>query len=398
MKSLHPSFPEGDAHTVRPFFIFLTVVVAGMYVWSVLASPWLRTPGPLALFTLLMLVHLGVHWSIFLIYHRPRLHGIYFILQGLLALALGVLSQNVGMSFGLYMGLVGEAVGALQGRTWWVAAAVVYNLALSLLCYRLIEGWSNVGWALLAVVPMTLFVIIYVVLFNRQSDARERAQALAAELEVANRQLSEYASRVEDLTIANERQRMARELHDTLSQGLAGLILQLEAVDAHLASNHPEKARSIVSNAMAQARSTLSDARLVIDDLRRDSPDDLEAALQLEISRFTGATGIPCDFNAGPTPLVPDSVRETFVRAVAEGLTNIARHARAHQAQVSVHCVNNKLVGVLRDDGVGFDPSAVPSGHYGLVGIRERVRLVGGSLDVVSAAQQGTMLKVMIPL
>jgi len=98
---------------------------------------------------------------------------------------------------------------------------------------------------------------------------------LLAELESANRQLTEYAARVEDLTIAAERQRMARELHDTLSQGLAGLILQLEAADAHLAADRPERARGILEQSMEKARGTLKEARQVIDDLRQPAGHDL---------------------------------------------------------------------------------------------------------------------------
>ena len=132
---------------------------------------------------------------------------------------------------------------------------------------------------------MIIFVVIYVTLYVRQMEAREKAQALAVELETANRQLTDYAARVEDLTIANERQRMARELHDTLSQGLAGLILQLEAAQAHLGQDHPAKAREIITDAMGQARRTLSEARRAIDDLRQSPQDDLDSALR--------ATGLP---------------------------------------------------------------------------------------------------------
>lgn len=398
MKNLFFPPPGSDAHNVRPFFIFLTAVVLGMYIWSLAASPFLREPLHLVVFTTLVFIHLLFHWSIFLTFNRFPLHLFYFVGQGLLALVIGQYSANNGMALGLYMALVGEAVGALQGHKYWAIVIIVYNVLLSLLGYGLSDGWENIYWALLAVVPMSVFVVTYVALYNRQSDARERAQALAAELEAANRQLSDYAARVEDLTIANERQRMARELHDTLSQGLAGLILQLEAVDAHLAGSRPEKARSIVANAMEQARATLADARRAIDDLRHESLENLEAALRYEVSRFTNATGIPCDFHADPTPPIPDTVRETMVRAVAEGLTNVARHARAHWAEVHIEVSGNKLQGTVRDDGDGFDPVAVPTGHYGLVGIRERVRLVGGTFEISSAPGQGTTLKVEVPL
>ena len=118
-------------------------------------------------------------------------------------------------------------------------------------------GIDSIGWWALGTFPIVLFVVIYVTMYMRQIEARAQAQALAVELEKANQQLSEYADRVEDLTIANERQRIARELHDTLSQGLAGLILQLEAADANLSANHPEKARAIVQQTMDHARATL---------------------------------------------------------------------------------------------------------------------------------------------
>ena len=135
--------------------------------------------------------------------------------------------------------------------------APTYYLVLSMICFANLTGINSVGGYWLVTIAVVIFIVIYVTLYMRQAEAREQAQALLLELEKANRQLSEYADRVEDLTIANERQRMARELHDTLSQGLAGLILQLEAADANLAKDHSDKARVIIQQSMQQARATL---------------------------------------------------------------------------------------------------------------------------------------------
>ena len=168
-------------------------------------------------------------------------------------------------------------------------------LGLSLLNYILQVSRTEWYWWFLAMLPMTFFVVVYVVLYSRQAEARMQAQRLLRDLEGANRQLTEYAARVEDLTIAAERQRMARELHDTLSQGLAGLILQLEAADAHLAANHPERARSILEQSMEKARGTLREARQAIDDLRQPAGRDLAEAAAQEAERFTLATGIACE-------------------------------------------------------------------------------------------------------
>jgi len=301
------------------------------------------------------------------------------------------------MVFSLYMALIGETIGFL-GISRWSALSTLYFLALSLLNLAIFTNLDNAIYWLITIIPIIIFISMYVTLYVRQAEAREKAQALATELEAANRQLTEYAARVEDLTIVNERQRMARELHDTLSQGLAGLILQLEAADAHLTNNHTTKAQSIVGNIMVQARSTLAEARRAIDDLRQPSLDNLDSALRLETSRFTNAIGIPILFHADQTPPLPASVTETLVRTVTEALTNIANHAHAHNVNVNVEMKDKTLLLTIQDDGQGFDASTIPSGHYGILGIKERVRLVNGSFEIQSENGKGTTLKIEIPL
>jgi len=203
---------------------------------------------------------------------------------------------------------------------------------------------------------------------------------------------------VEDLTIANERQRMARELHDTLSQGLAGLILQLEAAEAHLHNNRNEKAQSIIGNAMEQARVTLADARLAIDNLRQPSLDDLDAAIRHEIDHFKDATGISIHYHSDQTPSLPDTTQETLIRALAESLSNIAQHAKAQNVEVNVRMKDKSLLLTIQDDGQGFDAASIPSGHYGILGIKERVRLANGKFELQSESGKGSILKIKVPL
>jgi NarL family two-component system sensor histidine kinase YdfH len=276
--------------------------------------------------------------------------------------------------------------------------AVLYYAILAVINYQQFETPDSIIWLLVATIPVTVFTLIYVLLYTRQAGAREEAQKLAKELEIANQQLSQYADQVEDLTIANERQRMARELHDTLSQGLTGIILQLEAVEAHLANNNTEKAQTIVSNAMVQARATLADARNAIDDLRNSALDDLNTALRLEISRFTNATDIPCQLQSGVLPQLPKNVTDTLVRSVAEALTNIARHAHARQVIVQITADEQNMVVTIKDDGQGFDPYTIPAGHYGLLGIRERMRLISAECVLESEKGKGTTLMMQVPL
>jgi NarL family two-component system sensor histidine kinase YdfH len=379
----------------RLFMGFMSIVVGSMYVVSLLNTP--MSPLTVVIFTALVLAHLALHWMLEIITARPNGVTIYLVVQGILVFIISWMSGQIGLMLAIFMGMLGETVG-LFGLTRRGLLASTYFIALMLISLTRFSEWLSIPWFTLSLLPMLFFVIGYVALYMRQLEARQQAQTLAAELETANRQLSEYAAQVEDLTIANERQRMARELHDTLSQGLAGIILQLEAVEAHLASNRPEKAQNIIASAKQQARATLADARAAIDDLRKPSLDNLDSALRLEISRFTDATGLPCIFHADSTALLPAPVAETIIRAVAESLTNIARHAQAKKVEIDLKVNASALQLTIQDDGQGFDPQAIPSGHYGLLGIRERLRLHDGQLTIDSAPSKGTILAIEIPL
>jgi NarL family two-component system sensor histidine kinase YdfH len=248
----------------------------------------------LILFTGLMVIHIVLHWMSVRLRTWRRV-AVYLVVQIGLAFSVVYLGASIGLLFGVYMGLIGESIGLLREKPRWMVISVLVILGLSFLNYILLNGQPSWYWWLVPMLPLTFFVAVYVILYSRQSEARSRAQSLLKDLEAANRQLTEYTARVEDLTIANERQRMARELHDTLSQGLAGLILQLEAADAHLEGKRPERARAILQQAMEKARGSLAEARQAIDDLRQPAARDLVEAAREESERFTNATGIPCE-------------------------------------------------------------------------------------------------------
>lgn len=381
----------------RIFFAFMTLVLIGAYILSFIQNTALHQFWYAASFTGLMAVHILLHWSVISILETSKHRALYVFGQGLLAFIITYLSHTTGMIFALFMGLIGETIGFL-GINRRGILATLYYLALSLINFVLLTNFSSALRWLITVIPVVIFVGMYVTLYLRQAEAREKAQQLATELEAANRQLSDYVGQVEDLSITNERQRMARELHDTLSQGLAGLILQLEAVDAHLSNNRNDKARNIIANAMEQARSTLADARRAIDDLRQPSLDDLDSALRWEIFRFTNATGIPVHYHSDQTPPLPDLLKETLIRSVAEAFTNIAHHAKAQNVEVNATMKDKSVLVTIQDDGQGFDASAIPSGHYGILGIKERVRLANGNFEIQSEHSKGTTLKIEIPL
>jgi two-component system, NarL family, sensor histidine kinase YdfH len=388
---------EVSVRRVWPFFAILTVVVTGIFIWAVMQNDDLQRPGVFIPLIFLLLAHVLLHWLSPYLMETMRWTGLLLGVHGAVAFSLVMATGSVQLAYPVYMGLIGETVGIFQ-KNWQRAAGVLVYLGLSVFnLYLLGDRQALASWYSV-VVPMTIFVVVYVILYTRETYARERAQELLEELEEANRQLAEYAGRIERL----ERERMARELHDTLAQGLAGLILQLEAVDSHLSSDHTERAQQIVQQAMQRARTTLADARRAIDNLRSLTSDseDLAAALRDEISRFETATGVSCQMELALPDSIPAATGEHVLRMVSESLANIAHHAAANRARVKVNEENGCLLAEVSDDGVGFaaNEGIQGSGHYGLLGMRERTRLAGGSLEIESQIGAGTVLRLRLPL
>lgn len=381
----------------RVFTWFLTLVMTTMFVFSLLEKPELRGGWQMVVFSALMVVHVILHWFLEkIITFSFKLIIVYILVQGVIGFFICWMAEIPAMIFAIFLALLGETVG-LFGLKLPTLIASLYYLMLAFINLQMLIDIGESSWLLIGVIPVIIFVIMFVTLYQRQNEAREQALALARQLEEANQQLSQYADQVEDLTILNERQRMARELHDTLSQGLTGIILQLEAVEAHLSNQNIEKAEKIIANAMDQARFTLSEARDAIDDLRGNQSKDLESALRLEVSRFQNIANIACELEGKELSKIPETTSQIVMQNVKEALTNIARHARATHVKVQARNEDGFLVVMVEDDGQGFDPEQVPSGHYGLLGIRERLKMLGGMLDIHSIPGKGTILEMRIP-
>lgn len=406
-----PASPAPRTRDDRLIHLVMLLVVVSVYGWSLFASPDLRVPARLIPLTGLMLLHAALHLIGPRLSPRRRWLPLYFVTQGALAFAINQMTGASGAAFGLYLylALAAQAIGLINNRPCLAAGVAAAYLTLTVLNFVWLWGWAALPAFLLLAAPQTFFVIAFVILFLRQANARRRTQELLSELETAHRdlesahhQLAEYAARVEDFTLVNERQRMARELHDTLAQGLAGLILQLEAVDQQLTRDRPQRAQAIAQQAMTRARLTLADARRAIDDLRTGdtASGNLAERVRAEIERFAAATGILCELDCAPPSSIPDSLQEHAFRAIAEGLANVARHARASRAWVRLAEVNGGLEIVVRDNGAGFDSAEVNgrAGHYGLTGLRERARLAGGSLEVTGKPGPGTTLTLRLPM
>jgi two-component system NarL family sensor kinase len=199
-----------------------------------------------------------------------------------------------------------------------------------------------------------------------------------------------------------ERNRLAREFHDTIAQGLTGITLQLESIDAMLeAKVDPAKVRQTVQHSLTLARTNLDEVRRSVLDLRAAPLEghDLAEALTLLAETYMthGRLPVRLTINGGSRPL-PIRVEVGLYRIVQESLTNIARHAEANRAEIDLSITPDLVRLTIEDDGRGFDPAQVPQGHFGLIGLNERVKLLGGKLQLETSPEAGVRIEVVIPL
>jgi signal transduction histidine kinase len=241
--------------------------------------------------------------------------------------------------------------------------------------------------------------IIFLIVGYFISLLMERLRAQHASLQEAHAQLAHYASALESLTISRERNRMARELHDTLAHTLSGLSVQLETAKAYW-SVDPEAARAMLDRSLTEARSGLQETRRALKALRASPLDDL--GLSLALRRLAESTqeraNLVVDLTL-PTPmpsLSPD-VEQCLYRVAQEAIANTVYHANARHLELQLAGDEEKMALVIRDDGQGFDVAAAEQGgHYGLAGMRERAALVGGTLVVASKIGQGTTVRLTV--
>jgi NarL family two-component system sensor histidine kinase YdfH len=345
------------------------------------------------IFTAFYVFHLFLHWNLYRISISKS--WIYFIIQGLL-IFICALIMSVGspaILIGLFPVLIGQSI-ALYYQKRKVALVTLY--CVSMFFYTTIYLGNQYDLVLLAplFLLMLIVVVAYALLFFQQVHARIRTQIFLKDLENAHK-------KVEELTLANERQRLARDLHDTLAQGLAGLIMQLEAVDAHISQGNIQRAQEFIEISMSQARRTLAEARLAIDNLRVRSVSriDFEEAITDEIRRFNLATGIIVIPRMKIDSLLTGTLKEHGLQIISECLMNVAKHAKADKVWISVLEQNNHIHIEIKDNGVGFDTNLIGKkpGHYGILGLYERVRLIGGEI-IIRSLTSGTRIRIEVPL
>ncbi len=310
--------------------------------------------------------------------------GIVFQAGVLLLYAVGIVLVDV-FSFVLF------ALCPLAFMTLSVPRAAVAVVALNaLLPVRQLIGGVDPVDVLRGPLPIAVVVVVFSVIVGiwldgvqRQSDERAEliAQLRASQAEVA--QLSH------DAGVADERQRLAGDIHDTIAQGLSSIIMLIQAAEAdpHAAGKH-------LGLALETARDNLAEARALVAAL---SPTALDGApLPAALSRLVAHSAVPASFTVdGPARPLATSIDVVLLRAAQESLTNVRKHAGAGSAAVALSYQDGSVTLTVRDDGNGF--GADTGGGYGLTAMRGRVEQVSGTLRVDSVPGTGTTVRVEVP-
>jgi signal transduction histidine kinase len=221
-----------------------------------------------------------------------------------------------------------------------------------------------------------------------------------SELMEANRQLQEFASTQERLTISRERNRVARELHDTLAHTLSGLTVQLETIKAYWAVD-PAAARTMLDKALLSSRTGLDETRRALGALRVSPLDDLGLCLAVKtmVESAAAAANLRLQLQLPDhMPQLAPELEQGVYRIAQEAIANVITHAQASTLTLHMTLEPDLLTLLVADDGHGFDVNQhTLAGHYGIAGMRERMTLLNGRFELTSAAGAGTRIVARVP-
>ncbi|HEY0718386.1 MAG TPA: sensor histidine kinase [Streptosporangiaceae bacterium] len=414
---LSPAAGEGRADPEERLALALRVAPHALLIFSLI--PYVLTQGPRAG---AVAVTVGVTlataaWVLWWVTLHPGWAGrrglmiVYF--TGFLAAATLLVLRSPWFAFFAWIGYA-HAYRFLRGPLRY--AGLLATAALSALAqlggYRSSPTVADlVIWLVVTLLNGTL-VTAFIYLGQKADDQNEARKKVLGEVAEANRRLEEMMAENTGLHaqlltqarkagVLEERQRMAREIHDTLAQGLTGIITQLEAVQQ--AGPGPERERRIGAAARL-ARHSLSEARRSVRAVRPEPLENtrLPEAVAGVAEQWSADTGVAAAVTTTGTVLgLHPEIEVTLLRVAQEALANVAKHAGASRVGITLSYMEDVISLDIRDDGAGFAPreraAAGSGGGFGLTGMRQRVRRLAGQLVIESEPGQGTAISASVP-
>lgn len=259
------------------------------------------------------------------------------------------------------------------------------------------RGWSGVGQEMLMIASAVIFVMVFSHIAAKEQEVRSVAERLAGELGEANQKLREYAIQAEELATAKERNRLSRDIHDTLGHYLTAIHMQINAAKA-VYDQDPSKAMDAMTKAQNLALESLGEVRRAVAALRITPLEGKQFLPVLEdLVSESNTAGINTALKIQGEPRRLDAPAELALYRVAqEGLTNVRKHSQASSAEIRLDFSNPSRVRmIVHDDGIGANISG--QSGFGLIGLGERLHLCGGNLRVVSAEGAGFSLETEVP-
>lgn len=322
---------------------------------------------------------------------------LYLLLQTILVIALSILPIQLDFFSALYLPLSGQAMLLFWRRVgyFWVAVFSAAMTGAILYQYRFTAGLP----LLILYAVGYLFIATYANMTLQAEAARQESDQLLNELQEAHQQLQEYAQQVEDLAVMEERNRLARELHDSVTQALYAMRLETESAIRQLAAGKNDIALEHLQELRQGVQQALQEMRLLIYELRPPAleKEGLVTALKSRLETVEARTGIEVAFHAEGHGDLPAEVELGLYRIAQEALNNILKHSQARKVILDLSLDDGLAVMEIKDDGIGFDASRKASsdgGGMGLQGMRERAIQVGGTLQLTAAPGEGTQVKV----
>lgn len=319
----------------------------------------------------------------------------YFALQLIIGGLIVYYGKGIGFNYLILLPLVAHTA-MLLDQDWMLAAnvGIIVTFVFSIFSYSrsLAVVWASVPIFFAGQV----FILIFTQMAVTEQRARMKLESLAKELSDANKHLSDYADRVRELTITQERNRMAREIHDGLGHYLTTINMQMKAASA-IIDKDKSKAKEMLENAQNLSATALVDVRNSVFALRQE-PDQLapltERIMEMAQTASTLNRKIDVTILGDPRNINPQTDLTLF-RAAQETINNANKHSNASSVKLildysSSECITLEAI----DDGIGSDEI---NHGFGLLGIQERVRLLNGAIQINTSPGKGFKIKITIP-
>ena len=377
-----------------------TFVVVSFAIWIAVSLRWIiifiEHSHPYLLLLSTILVVYGILLGIFPLFTKgsPFKAHLYCGIQSFLTIGAMLLFYELDFFAFLFLPLAGQVMFVFPRRT---AFGWIFFFGIATVIGQFIQFGGLEGLSFSFLYLAGLFLIAsFSNLMLSANEARLQSDQLLDELQQVHSQLQEYAGQAEELATANERNRLARELHDSVAQTLYGLTLQAEAASRKLNVGEIAEVAGYLREIRDSSQQTLKETRLLIFELRPPvlENEGLVPALRARLESVESRSGLKTQIYLQEVGRLRDRIESGLYGISNEVLNNILKHAHATEVRISLEKKDNKIIMEISDNGVGFDSASLEThGGLGLKGMRERAEQFGGDLQIQSN-EKGTRVKV----